>query len=67
MHIDRNETKRNRTERNGTKNEHFTAALTMIVLSEQLHSHHRKDEDDNAKYKCQITQSAHGAAHNRNE
>jgi len=42
-------------------------ALTMIILSEQLHSHHRKDEDDNAKYKCQITQSAHGASHNRNE
>lgn len=63
MHIDRNETILNGTE---LKTSNF-AALTMIVLSEQLHSHHRKDEDDNAKYKCQITQSAHGAAHNRNE
>lgn len=62
MHIDRNETKRNVTEL-----KRAIVSLTMIVLSEQLHSHHRKDEDDNAKYKCQITQSAHGAAHNRNE
>lgn len=29
--------------------------LTDVVLAEQLHSHHGKDEDDNAEHKGQIT------------
>lgn len=42
-------------------------ALTCVILAEQLHSHHGEDEDDDTQDECQITESAHRAAHDRDQ
>lgn len=39
----------------GRVNPHHPRLLTDVVLAEQLHPHHGKDEDDNAEHKRQIT------------
>lgn len=41
--------------------------LTRVGLSKQLHSHHGKDEDDDAEYKGEISQGSHRLAHDGNE
>lgn len=38
--------------------------LTEIVLAEQLHAHHGKDEYNDTEHKGQVAQGAHRPAHN---
>lgn len=44
-------------------NEILSVFLAFVVLSEELHAHNGKNEDDNAEYKRQVTQGAHRFTH----
>ena len=39
------------------------AHVTLVVLAEQLHAHHSKDEDDDTENKRQVGQGSHGVHH----
>ena len=41
--------------------------LRDVVGSEQLHSHHGKDEDDNGQHETEVTESAHCSTDDANE
>ena len=39
------------------------AHVALVVLPEQLHSHHSEDEDDDTKHEGQVGQGSHGVHH----
>ena len=45
----------------------FISFLTDIALSKELHSHHSKDEDDDAEDEGEVSQGPHCLAHDGDE
>ncbi len=41
------------------------SSLTDIALAKELHSHHSKDEDDDAEDEGEVAEGAHRLAHDR--